>query len=64
MQVFVTPRAERSFELIVDYIRLKWGEKTVKEFILKVSEIIELLKDFPSIGQIETKDIRGFQLSR
>ena len=28
MQVFVTPRAERNFDSMVDYINQKWGEKT------------------------------------
>lgn len=63
MQVFVTPRAERSFDSIVYYIKQKWGEKTAKEFIQKVDEIFILLKDFPLMGQVENNDIRGFQLS-
>ena len=64
MQVFVTPRAERNFDSIVDYIKQKWGEKTAKEFIQKVDEIFILLKNFPVMGQVENNDIRGFQLSR
>ena len=42
MQVFVTPRAERNFDSIVDYIKQKWGEKTAKEFVQKVDEIFRL----------------------
>ena len=64
MQVFVTPRAERNFDSIVDYIKQEWGEKTAKEFIQKVDEFFILLKDFPLMGQVENNDIRGFQLSR
>jgi len=64
MQVFVTPRAERNFDSIVDHIKQKWGEKTAKEFIQKVDEIFMLLKDFPLMGQVENNDIRGFQLTR
>ncbi len=64
MQVFVTPRAEKNFDLIVDYIRQKWGEKTAKEFIQKIDEIFKLLRDYPSMGQVENNDIRGFQLTR
>jgi plasmid stabilization system protein ParE len=63
MQVYVTPRAERNFDSIVDYIKSKWGERTAKEFIDKVDEIFTLLKNFPTIGQMENGDIRGFQLS-
>lgn len=64
MQVYVTPRAERNFDSIVDYIKQKWGEKTAKEFIQKVDEIFKLLNDYPLMGQVENNDIRGFQLSR
>lgn len=63
MQVFVTPRAERNFDSIVDYIHDKWGEATAKQFVKKTDEIFKLLKNFPSIGQIENGDIRGMQLS-
>jgi plasmid stabilization system protein ParE len=63
MQVFVTPRAERNFDSILNYIKRKWGAKTAQEFVQKADEIFKLLKNFPSIGQIEKDDIRGFQLS-
>ena len=63
MQVYVTPRAERNFDSIVDYIKQKWGEKTAKEFVQKVDEIFKLLKNYPLMGKVEKNDIRGFQLS-
>jgi plasmid stabilization system protein ParE len=63
MLVYVTPRAERNFDSIVDYIKQTWGEKTAKVFIQKVDEIFKLLKNFPLMGQVEKNDIRGFQLS-
>jgi len=64
MQVYITPRAERNFDSIADYINQKWGEKTAKEFVQKIDKIFTLLKDYPLMGQIENNDIRGFQLSR
>jgi plasmid stabilization system protein ParE len=64
MQVFVTSRAERNFDTIVDYIKNKWGERTAKQFVLKTDGIFKLLKNYPTMGQIENGDIRGFQLSR
>ena len=64
MQVYVTPRAEQNFDSIVNYITQKFGEKTANEFIHKADEIFGLLKDFPFMGQVESNDIRGFQLSR
>ena len=63
MQVFVTPQAERNFDSIVDNINDKWGERTARQFIKKADEIFKLLKNYPSMGQIEKDDIRGFQLS-
>ncbi len=60
MQVYVTPRAERNFDSIVENIKENWGEKTVKEFIQKVDEIFKLLINFPLMGQVEADDIRGF----
>ncbi len=32
MQIFVTPRAERNFDSIVDYINNKWGDTTARQF--------------------------------
>ncbi len=63
MEVFVTPRAERNFDAIIDYLKQKWGEKTAAQFVQKTDEIFKLLKNFPTMGQLETNDIRGFQLS-
>lgn len=63
MQVFVTPRAERNFDSIIDYIKLKWGETTAKQFVYKTDEILKLLMNYPTMGQVEKGDIRGFQLS-
>jgi plasmid stabilization system protein ParE len=60
MQVFVTPRAEKNVDSIVDYIQQKWGENTAKEFVQKVDKILKLLKNFPLMGQVEINDIRGF----
>ncbi len=64
MQVFVTQRAEKHFDSIVNYIKHKWGEGTAKQFILKTDEIFKLLKSYPTMGQIENGEIRGFQLTR
>jgi plasmid stabilization system protein ParE len=64
MQVFVTQRAKKNFDSIVDYITIKWGDSTAKQFVRKTDEIFKLLQNYPTMGQIETSDIRGFQLSR
>ena len=64
MRIFVTPRAEKNFDSIVAYIKQKWGDKSAKEFIFKVDEIFKLLSNYPLMGQVESNDIRGFQLTR
>ncbi len=64
MQVLVAPRAEKNFSSIVRFIKNKWGEKTAKQFVLKTDEIFKLLKNYPTMGQIENGEIRGFQLTR
>ncbi len=63
MQIFVTPRAEKNFLSIVEYIKNKWGDKTAGQFVQKTDETFKLLKNYPSMGQVEKNDIRGFQLS-
>ena len=64
MQVFVTSRAEQNFEAIIDYLKHKWGENTAAQFVQKADEIFKLLKNFPTMGQVEKDDIRGFQLTK
>ncbi|MFN3758935.1 MAG: type II toxin-antitoxin system RelE/ParE family toxin [Algoriphagus aquaeductus] len=63
MEVFVTPRAEKNFDSIVEYIKKNWGDNSAKEFIHKADAIFKILKAQPLIGKVEIDDIRGFQLS-
>ncbi|MFZ6010540.1 MAG: type II toxin-antitoxin system RelE/ParE family toxin [Bacteroidota bacterium] len=63
MEVFVTSRAEKNFDSIVNYIRQSFGENTAKQFIEKADDTFTLLKSYPLMGRIESGDIRGFQLS-
>lgn len=63
MKIFLTRRAERNYQVIKEYIKNEWGDKTAGEFVLKTDELFNLLKAYPSMGQIEKDDIRGFQLS-
>lgn len=39
------------------------GDQTAKQFVEKTDAIFKLLKNFPAMGQGESNDIRGFQLS-
>lgn len=64
MQIFVTPRAEATFHSIIENIELNWGKNAVNGFIKQVDDIFELLQKHPFLGQGETDDIRGLQLSQ
>jgi plasmid stabilization system protein ParE len=63
MRILLTRRAEIDFVEIKKYIKNKFGDKTSLQFEQKVSDLFGLLKVYPSLGQIEIKDVRGFQLS-
>ena len=64
MTVFLTRRAERNYNSIKEYIAKEFGDKTAEIFTKKADETFKLLEDFPQMGPVEKKDIRGFQLSR
>lgn len=64
MKVFLTRRAERNFNSIKEYITKEWGERTAEAFVNKADNAFHLLETFPNMGSVESKDIRGFQLSR
>jgi len=64
MEVYVTPRAEKHFNQIVDYLTTRWGAATAKHFIEKADSVIKLLRNFPAMGPVELGEIRGFQLSK
>ena len=64
MKVLLTRRAERNFNSIKEYITKEWGQKTAEAFVNKADETFQLLESFPNMGPVESKDIRGFQLSR
>jgi plasmid stabilization system protein ParE len=64
MQVFVTKRAERDFDIIVDKLEKGWGTQTAKQFVIKTDKVFNLLENYPSMGSMENANIRGFQLSK
>lgn len=64
MQVFVTPKAEKNFDMIVDYLTREWGKQTAQQFIQKTDDILSILKNYPLLGQVEKDSIRGLHLSK
>ncbi len=53
LEVKWTKRAENSFDDIVQYIKLKFGDSTAKKFATQSFEILELLCLYPKMGTIE-----------
>jgi plasmid stabilization system protein ParE len=59
-----TKRAQKKFDLIIEYLLIEWNEHVAEAFVKKVYEFIDTLADFPEIGIIENKEkaIRGFTI--
>ena len=54
-KVIWSPSAEKDFELILDYLQLKWNQKIINSFINKIDDNINLIledyKIFPVINE-------------
>lgn len=64
MKVFLTRRAERNYNSILEYINQEWGSKTAQTFSNKADTTFKLLEAFPQMGHPEINDIRGFLLTK
>ncbi len=55
-------KADKSFDEILEYLLLEWGENVTKSFTKKVFNFLDILSEFPELGIIENleKGIRGF----
>jgi plasmid stabilization system protein ParE len=64
LKIVWAKRASLKFDQIVTYLLDEWGEKSAKEFIVKVFEFLEIVSDFPEIGSLENKEknIWGFTI--
>jgi plasmid stabilization system protein ParE len=62
LEIYWSKRADKRFDEILKYLKLKWGEKTVKSFVKKVYDFLDILSEFPEIGTMENQglNIRGF----
>lgn len=61
LEVFWSKQADVRFDNILDYLKEKWGEKTVSSFVKKVYDTIGIIAIFPEIGAVEqiNSNIRG-----
>jgi len=66
MKIFLTKRAEKNYHSIKNYIMNEWGKIVADAFEQKTVDFLDLLEDFPDIGetQVTEKQIRGFQLTK
>jgi plasmid stabilization system protein ParE len=55
-------KADNSFDKILEYLLLEWGENVTRSFTKKVFDFLDILSEFPELGTIENseKGIRGF----
>ena len=64
LKIVWSVRAATKFDGIISHLIAEWGEKSAKEFILKVFDFLDILSEFPEIGSVENKEknIRGFTI--
>lgn len=64
LEIVWSTKADKRFDKIIDYLFTNWRENTTKNFIQKVFNFIDILKEFPEIDTIENKeyDIRAFTI--
>ncbi len=64
LKIVWSKRASLRFDHIVSFLVGEWGEKSAKDFIIKVFDFLDTLSEFPEIGSLENKEknIRGFTL--
>jgi plasmid stabilization system protein ParE len=55
-------KADKSFDKILAYLLLEWGESLSRSFTKKVFDFLDILSEFSELGTIENpeKGIRGF----
>ena len=50
-------RASLKIDQIISYLIAEWGEKSAKDFFIKVFEFLETLSEFPEIGSLENPSL-------
>ena len=65
MRILLTPKAERNYTSIREYIRRRWVNAASDAFHDRASKVVLLLSRHPEMGVLEVpeKGIRAFQLS-
>ncbi|PWD97553.1 type II toxin-antitoxin system RelE/ParE family toxin [Marinilabilia rubra] len=64
LNLYWSKKADRKFDVIINYLLDEWGKQATKTFVQKVYEFLDLVVEFPEIGTMENaeKQIRGFTI--
>jgi plasmid stabilization system protein ParE len=64
LEIQWSKRADKKFDLIIEYLLDEWSERVTKSFVRKAYDLIDVLAEFPEIGTIEFKEkgIRCFTI--
>jgi plasmid stabilization system protein ParE len=62
LKIFWSKKADDKFDKICEYLEEEWGIGSVKIFVKKVYDFLDILVEFPEIGTVENKslNILGF----
>jgi plasmid stabilization system protein ParE len=51
LEIYWSKNAEKSFDSIITYLESNWREQIVSLFVKKVFEFIEIISEYPKLGQ-------------
>jgi len=62
LEIYWSKMADKKFDLIIEYLRLEWGESSISKFVKKLYDFLDTVKLLPEIGTLENSmyNIRGF----
>jgi plasmid stabilization system protein ParE len=65
-QIIWTSRAERSFGKILVFLQEHWPERVVRDFVIRVNDVISLIQKLPNVGmKVQGKpDMRSVVINR
>lgn len=55
LKIIVTKRADKKLIKILKYLSEEWNQEVTSDFINKVYNFLDILKDFPEIGILENE---------
>ena len=61
LEVYWSKKASKRFDAIIEYLEMKWGERSAIKFTKETFDLLDILVELPEIGVPENKElnIRG-----